>query len=562
MKDGVMDNPFSIDQHPNCFAGHQYAIDVLDGKIPNCKFVIGACRRYLKDFEKTEYFFDADRAERYLRLVQKFNHPIGEWKTKTLIYEPWQKFCFMNIIGWRHAGTNLPRFRVAHIEVPRGNGKSSMSSGTALYFLNLDDPKGNIISCFGTKSDQARIVLDGARIMALNNPSYRRATNTQVLAHTILHKKSHSKIRAMSADSKSLDGLNDILSVMDELHAMERKLFDVVYSGMSKRRDSLMLCITTAGFNQDSVGHSQSSYAKKVCLGHVDDDQFFAIVYTIDEGDDIFSELSWKKANPNYDVSVDPVTFAAKAKKAEETPEDVANFKVKHLNIWISEANSFFSVEKWDACADPTLSLDQFRGKPCRLGLDLASHIDLTSIGFVFFVDGIYYVFDNSFIPEATMDKVRNSLYEECVGKGFLTKTPGEVINYDKIRERLEEISKQFRVTECMYDAWRATEMAQKLAGKIEMVKFAQNVGNFSEPMKRLDTLIRQGKVKHNGSPLLRWCLSNVVAKRDHNDNVFPRKSHERLKIDPIVALIMALAGWIQDGDKTSVYETRGIRTL
>ncbi|MNG37487.1 Phage Terminase [compost metagenome] len=73
---------------------------------------------------------------------------------------------------------------------------------------------------------------------------------------------------------------------------------------------------------------------------------------------------------------------------------------------------------------------------------------------------------------------------------------------------------------------------------------------------------MRQGKVRHNGSPLLRWCLGNVVAKEDHNGNVFPRKSHEKLKIDPIVAILMAMAGWIQDEQVDSVYESRGILTV
>ena len=113
-----------------------------------------------------------------------------------------------------------------------------------------------------------------------------------------------------------------------------------------------------------------------------------------------------------------------------------------------------------------------------------------------------------------------------------------------------------------MYDAWNATETAQRLSDKIEMVKVAMNVANFSEPMKKLDSLIRSKKIVHNGSPLLRWCLGNVVAKEDHNGNVFPRKSHEKLKIDPIVAILMALAGWISSGEDNSVYEERGIRSL
>jgi phage terminase large subunit-like protein len=250
----------------------------------------------------------------------------------------------------------------------------------------------------------------------LKSKNYLKATGVEVQAHKIVHTDSNSFVRAMAADSNGLDGLNDIVAIMDELHAMDRKLFDVVYSGMSKRRDSLMLCITTAGFNNDSVGYSQSVYAKKVAKGETEDDQFFSIIFTIDEGDDIYSEVTWKKANPSYGYSVDPVTFEAKAKKARETPSDLPNFKVKHLNIWLSEAKAFFDVAAWDRCADPSLKIEDFYGKKCYAGIDLASKIDLTSFAYVFREEGIYYIFDKTFIPEKTVDESRNTMYDNCIG--------------------------------------------------------------------------------------------------------------------------------------------------
>ena len=143
-----------------------------------------------------------------------------------------------------------------------------------------------------------------------------------------------------------------------------------------------------------------------------------------------------------------------------------------------------------------------------------------------------------------------------------MIKAPGAAINYENIQAHILQAGKDFRVQECMYDAWNATETAQKMSDKVEMVKVAMNTANLSEPMKKFDAAIREGRVRHNGSKLLRWCLGNVVAKEDHNGNVFPRKSHEKLKIDPIVAILLAFAGWIAAGDETSVYEERGIRSL
>ena len=555
---------FDKEKYPNCYEGDKYAKQVISGKIPACIYVRGACERYIKDVDnkQADFYFDVEAAERYLRLVQKFHHVIGTWASKYILYDPWQKWVWMNIMGFKLKDRDTRRYRVAHVEVPRGSGKSAMASQCALYMLALDEPNGNQISTVATKRDQARIVLDSARAMAKKNPSFLKRTGVKVLAHTITHEQSNSLFRAQSSDQTGMDGLNDILAVMDELHAMKRDVFDVVTSGMSKRRDSLTLCITTAGKDIHSVGFSQSAYAKKICTGEVSDEQMFAVVYTLDKGDDWTDETVWKKANPALGSSVDPVTFKAKVNKAIVTPADVAGVKVKHFNLWTSEADAFFDPELWDKCADPSLKLEDFKKESCRLGLDLASHIDLASIGIIFKRDEMYYLFDKTFIPEDTLEKAKNSLYDDSVARGFLIATPGAAINYEKIQAEVIALRNEFSVTECMYDPWNATETAQKLSDKVEMVKMAMNVANFSEPMKLLDGLIRKGMLRHNGSPLLRWCLSNVVAKKDHNDNVFPRKNHEKLKIDIVVALLMAMAGWVSEENPNSIYEERGIRKL
>lgn len=567
-------NPFDITIHPFCHSGHQYALDVVSGVSPNCKYILGACRRYLKDVETSKnaefppFYFDADKAERYLKLVQKFNHVKGKnWKSEHIQYEPWQNFVFMNIMGWISNLTDERRFRTAYVEVPRGSGKSLIASQATLFFLSLDDPKGNEISVAATKNDQARIVLDSARAMAKANPGYLKSTGTKVLAHKITHESSNSFIRALSSDSKSLDGLNDVLCVIDELHAVDRKLFDVIYSGMKKRNDSLLLCITTAGFNTDGVGYSQSVYAKKVATGEVDDDTFFSAVYTIDEGDDIYAESTWRKANPNYGVSVDPMTFEATAKKVKVSPSDLPNFKVKNLNVWISEANAFFDLPKWEACADTSLNLETFKGERYFEGLDLASKVDLTGRAKIFRkkVEGQmhYYLFINAYLPEETLNNNPNTLYDECVASKHLTATKGEAIHYPQIQAEILADTKLFRNNAVHYDPWNATQLAQLLIkDRVNMVEFRMNTANLSEPLKLMDALIREKRFHHEGNPLMKWCVGNVVCKEDAAGNVYPRKTHEKLKIDLVVAATMALAGWIQEEENESVYETRGIRVL
>lgn len=552
--------PFDINTHPFCYAGYVYAKDVVTKKIPACIYVIGACKRYIDDlaYESAPFYFDADYAERYLRLVQKFEHTIGHWPTKNIVYEPWQNWLFSNLMGFFDKETQFRRFRIAHIEIPRGQGKSVMASQCALFFLALDKPNGNMIANVATKREQARIVLDASRAMAMKSKAFLKDTGVKVLAHTITHRKSNSIIRALSSDTNGLDGLNDVLAVCDELHAMPREVFEVIYSGMSKRQDSLTLCITTAGFDTDSVGYSQSIYARKVCERKIIDDQFFAVIYTIDQGDDIWEESTWRKTNPGYGISVDAKTFKAKAMKAQTEPKDVPNFKVKHLNIWLSEMAAFFDMDKWDSCADPSLRLEDFIGKKVKMGVDISSHLDLSALGYVFREKDIYYIFDRTYIPEATVKRLRNVLYDECIASGQLIQTKGEAIDQDNIKNQIIADSKIFKIDDLNVDPWNTIALMQALnKNHIPTTEFRMNVANLSEPLKQFDTAIRQGRVRHNGSRLLSWQASNLVAKEDANGNIYPRKNNEKLKIDTIISILLGFASWLQDGTKESVYNSR-----
>jgi len=554
-------------KYPFSFIGHEYAQSVVNDELPVATSVYHACERYFDDLRSERnggwrFYLDLERSERFLRLTQRFKHVKGEWATPHIKFEPWQCFIFLNVYGWVNKGTGHRRFRTAHVEIPRGNGKSAMASQVGLYHLALEKPKGNEIYSAATGRDQARIVLDSARAMANANKSFLNGTGTRVLANKIIHDKSNSFFKALSADSNTLDGLQPACALIDELHAhRNRKVFDVIDSAMSKRPDSLLFVITTAGFDTSGIGYAQSAYAKRIASGEVSDETFFSFVSTPDEDDEPFDPKVWAKVNPNWGVSVDPENFEAKAIKAKNSPDSLANFLVKHLNKWLNALNPYFDMDKWDACENKDLDINDFLGEKCFSGVDLANTVDLTGFSYIFKDDdGIYNIFCDSFIPEQKVIEGVNDSYAGWVEDKWLTATAGEVVNMEYLGEYFFSKIKMFKALGVPFDPWSAREFSQRLGGKgVEMVEFRMTVANLSEPMKKLLELMLQGKIRHNGNPVLRWCLSNVVAKRDANDNVFPRKDNDKLKIDLAVAVIMAIAMWIEEEEKRSPYETRGL---
>lgn len=562
-------NPFNKLTHPFVYKGYQYAIDIVNGEIKSSIYIYQTCKRSLNEWidqKHPNYYFDKDKAEKYLRLTQKFEHPVGEWVSKNITYEPWQCWVWGNIMGFYSRKTKYRRFRHAYVEIARGNSKSTMSSMCALYLMSLEGGKGNQISAVATKKEQARIVFDACQDMARNSKTFIQKTGVLVRAHDIVHKKSNSKIRPLASDANSLDGLMDVLAILDELHRMRKDTYDVIVSGMKKRKDSLVLCITTAGNEAAGVGFEQSSWAKQVALGNIPDETSFCAVYCVEPTENMFDESIWIKANPNLGVSVDLDGLRSAAEKAKAVPSEMANFKIKHLNVWISEAEAFFDLNKYDQCPVADFKSDKFKRMQARMAIDLASHIDVTSIALVFRdKEGKFYATTRNYIPEATVkehEAMGNVSYTKAADQGELIITPGEAINYEFIQKEAEKLALEYNIIECLYDGWQANETAQRLSGRIEMVKLPLNTGNMSAATKKLDVVMREKRFEHDGSKFFRWCLGNIVAKEDHNGNVYPRKNEVRLKIDPPFAVIMAIAGWINEEINESVYETRSIRVI
>lgn len=564
-------NPVNILKYPFVHKGYGYCLDILNGVIPANIWVKGACHRFLSDLyrsrneEDCPFYFNLAKAEKYLRIVQKFEHAVGHWEPKNIIYEPWQCFLWMNIKGWYTSEDDTLRFRTIHADIARGNSKSTMASQCTLYDLCCDEPNGNRIYCAATSRMQAGEVLEGAQIMARKNKEYLRRFKVDVMANEILHRKSNSFVKSISAQANNADGKIGKTIVTDELHAMKRTLFETLISGQSKRRDSQLLSITTAGYKNDGIGASQRSYAKKVAIGEIEDDTFYSLVYTVDDDDDYFAGPEvWIKANPNYGKSVDPVSFNAQANKAMLNPEDRAGFLIKHLNLYLDSLNQFFDTDKWVDCTDTDLKIEDFYGESCYVGVDLASTVDITSYAIVFKRENKFYAFFRNFVPEAMLKIPSKQSYKRYVEEGDLIATPGESINLPKFREHMVTELKKLNVLGIFCDKWNAQEMMTHLIEDgFNVLDFRMNTSNFSLPMKKLLAIMKEKDIVHNTKSMMKWCVGNVVAKYDANDNVFPRKEHEDMKIDPVIALIMAIAGFlVGEPEEKSVYEERGIRSI
>lgn len=548
----------------------QWQADVIAGRVRVGRLFRAAVERHINDLTRQgqpdfPYTFVPNEGSRVCRWVELFRHIKGPLAGRLIRLDPWQLWILVVGFGWRKGAHR--RFRRFSWWLCRGQGKSILAALLALYILN--EGQGAEVSPAATTREQARIVFDVARHALNNSPELRDRLGFSVEQHRIRVEHTASEMKPVSSESGSNEGANSSCVVLDELHAHpNRDLHDTLLTGCGKRPGSLMIDISTAPTNTASIGYEVWDISRKILTGALRDDTEFAVIVQADEGQDPYAWETIAQANPGLGVSVDRDYMAMVKEKARQQPSQRPAYFSRHLGWVITASTPYIDLDKWDACADPTLRLEDFAGEECWIGLDLASKVDLASAGFVFTrtPEGEdkphYYVFVRNYINEAAVNESRTAQYPGWAAEGHLIVTPGDVTDFGRIEADLAGHS-TYLVKELAADPWQAQYLLQRLAEKgFTTVEFRPIYANLSEPTKTLEELVLQRRLHHNGDPVLKWALSNVVLKRDGKDNVAPGKERPENKIDPVLALITALARALAGQTQQSGYGTRGLRVL
>lgn len=532
---------------------HKYARDVAEGRQVANKWVRLACERHLADLKRGDdfpYRFDDAKAARVCKFIELMPHTKGKWAAKgeRLKLEPWQCYLAACVFGWVRRESGLRRFRRALLLVPRKNGKSAFAAAIGLYMLAADGEHGAEVYSGATNEKQAWEVFRPARLMAMRNEALREHFGIEVNASNINILADASRFEPVIG--KPGDGASPSCSIVDEYHEHATdELLDTMETGMGARDQPLSLIITTAGSNMAGPCYALQIEAQRLLEGVTENDEFFALIYGIDSEDDWTSEAALRKANPNYDVSVAGDFLAMRQREAIGNARKQGVFKTKHLNQWVGAREAYFNVQKWQECEVEGLKLEDFAGAECIIGMDLASKVDIAALEILFPLDnGRYARFGRFYLPEATVMSGDNEHYQGWWKDERIVVTDGEIIDYEMIKQDILDLSRRFTVREVAYDPHQATMLVTSLMGEgVPCVQYGQTVLNMSEPMKMLDALIRSGRISHDGDPVMTWMMSNVVARTDAKDNVYPRKEREENKIDGPIALIQALGRSMQD---------------
>lgn len=553
----------------------RFCDQVLAGERLVGALVLAAVTRHRRDLVEGPargLAFDPVAAQHAIDFFGFLRHSKGEWAGREFIVEDWQAFILAMLFGWRRAdGTR--RFRDGYVEIPRKNGKSTLAAGIGLYLFFADGEAGAECYTAATKRDQARIVHEEAVRMVRASPLLRpRIGSVRDNLHVTA---THSKFEPLGADDDTMDGLNVHAAIIDEYHAHKTSgVYDKLNTATGARRQPLIFTITTAGANKvRSPCGMKNEYCTKVLLGTVADDDTFAFISTIDEGDDWRDERVWAKANLNLGVSCKLDDLRRKARVAEQMPSAQNSFRRLHLNQWTEQNERWLDLAVWDACAGPWEAAEfsgVLAGRACYGALDLASTRDITALVLWFPPedgDTAGLLLPQFFIPaENITERVRRDRvpYDAWRDAGWIVATEGNVTDYEFIRAAVHEVAERYQLEQLAYDRWNASQLVTQLVDDgIPMVPFGQGFASMAAPTKSFEAKVLSQGLWHGGHPVLRWMAQNVSVKRDPADNMKPDKATSGEKIDGIVASIMAIGiAELAGTTSSSIYDSEDLKTV
>ncbi len=546
-----------------------YIRAVLEGREVACKWLRLACERQVRDLRRAEsgewdYAWDPAVGAAACRFVESCPHVKGSWGSRLIVLQPWQVLQVMLLFGWRmRLDVTRRRFTEFYLEVGRKGAKSTLAAALALLHLLREGEVGAEVVCAATTGQQARTVF-GIMQKMIRASTWLRQLGLQALANAILAPDGDAK--PVNSKASSLDGLNPSCIVLDESHAQDFGLHDVLKSAQGSRANPLLMCPTTAGYDLLSVGYALHGQVTKVLERVYDAEHLLGTIYTLDEDDDWRDPKVWGKANPMMGISPKYDYVVNYCADAQQAPGLEGEFRVKICCQWAASAKAWLSMTHWDRCADPRLRLEQFAGQRCWIGGDLAQLDDLCATAFLFEAPAAWVAaeraagrlkdlpvgadmlvaFVRAYLPEGVIEARARTVpaYRVWMAEGLLVPTEGTMTDYDRIEADLRTACKTYQVQGGVFDQYGSAQLVSHLvAAGLPFSVQPKNARTATPPARDLEARVKYGRLRHDGNSLLKWAASNAVVQRRTDDSLLPKKEtvDSPNKIDPLDAVLWAI---------------------
>jgi phage terminase large subunit-like protein len=494
-------------------------------------------------------WFDQSAADRVIRFVERYVVPTrGPSADKPVTLLPWQRDLLGTLFGWKKADGRR-RFRFGSLFIPRQNGKSFIATCIALYMLVADGEPGSYCVISAVTGYQTGIVYNEVLNSVRQSPALLEVLKPRPSTREIEYPKKNGMLKGLSNEGWGKLGNPPHCAVMDEFcFWKDYKPYEALKTGMDSRRQPLLFGISTSGHDRTSEGFELWEYARGIKAGTIVDPNFFPVLFAADAEDDIHDPAVWQKSNPSLGLTVGVEETAAWSARAKLSKREELQFRQYRLNLWVSSVNQFLDLDSFIRGHVPHDQWPDLSGHDAFVGIDMAQTRDLVSVVSVTPHGGKYYAEHHSFCCRAAVEKneaqnlVKYTLFE---ADGSLTVHDGNIIDFEDVRVYLRELAKRRTVRTFAFDPREASDTILILKAEgYPAEQYPAGPLYFDGPMRRLEAWVNDGKLVHDGKPILLWQAQNLESKVDHREYLAPQKPRgdNAAKIDTMYALLIAIA--------------------
>lgn len=525
--------------------------------------------REVSFMEKTDFpfLFDEEEGQRPIDFIETYcRNSKGKWTKQPVKLELFQKAKIQLVFGWKEKDTGNRRFREVVDIRGRKCGKSIETAAVEMYMLIADGEGGAEIYCTANKKDQANLIFNEAANMRAQSAAIRSITKKR--QSDIYFPDTFSFIKALAADTKTMDGLNAHFFSQDEFHeARDRKIYDVMKQSQSAREQPLAWLISTNGFVRELFFDDTYEYCSHVAMWEkgYEDYRLLPLIYELDKREEWTNPKCWVKANPGLGKIKSLTTLAENVEKAKRDPKFLPTVLTKDFNIPENTSEAWLPYEA--AVNETSVDIEYLKHSYAIGGCDLSATTDLTCSTLLIKKpnDENLYILQQYFLPKSRVDDVeanskREAPYKLWAEQGWLTICDGATVDYHAVTQWFVDM---VNIHDCRplwiaYDAalsgyWRE-EMEQN---GFEMEKIRQGPFTWTYPMKRLAGLFEEHKIISNNNPMLRWCVLNTGVKtlnKDGIESIQPVKTSRTKRMDGLVSLLNAFVGYCNHEDEFNGY--------
>lgn len=511
----------------------------------------------------THNLYEQLAVARFFRMMDKYGVNITQVRQFFTLYEnlyfpgttglqrykltPVQVFQFTSIYGFWDGDRRV--VREALLFVPRKFSKTTSSAAFAVNDLFYGDANAE---CYtgANSNDQAKKCFDVIRncVRKLDPRERRYVVNEQTIKSR--RKDRTAFAQCLTSNARTKDGLNASTIIMDEFsQARDSDLLSVLTTSMGARKNPLTVIITTASDVFDGPFYEMLQGYKSVLLGDFEDDSIFAHVFEPDIDDAEDDEATWYKVHPHMGITVSIDFYRQEYKNALRNGSDaMLAFRTKLLNIYAeNEARSWISSTLARHISRP-FKLDAIKGRPPgMMALDLSESDDFSAVTVGIYNDlqKTFSFYTRYFFPSGALAGHANErLYRAWADKGYLTLTPGDVIDYRTIVDYVLYVNNLVCILSIGYDPWKSQEVINMLAaaGAGNVLKgVKQTYGNFTAPVESFEHGVKTGHIFIDDNPINAYCFGNAVLDTDKLENCKPIKRKQTQKIDGVITTLMCM---------------------